>query len=296
MKTMALASRLMRDLKESSLAQLTAESRLELLDAVNGSLQELHDLAPPHSKIRDHAFFVHAPLELTLTVTQGSTTVSGDPIPESRSHCTIRLEGDAVDNQVRGTDTLFHPYAGPSGVVRAMVYYDAIAVPESIDEVVEDHLFILETRERVAKDSSRRGETWITGRIPGRSKRVARPHNWWMESDARNSNPAAPALIRLDTLPDASYRMQARVSLAPGRITFVDMITDTASVPMRPQHVESYLLPLARARLTTSSMWRDADIKRSVEDKASVAKAAYATLIPQTISTQANRVGTPFGY
>jgi hypothetical protein len=296
MKVIALISRTMRDLKESSLAQLTAESRLEILDAVNGSLQELHDLAPPHSKIRDHAFYAHGPMTITLNVTQGSTTVGGDAIPADRRHCTIRLYGDAVDNQVRGSTELFHPYAGPTGTVSATVYSDALAVPELIDEVIDDHLWLLETRERVTKDSSRRGETFITGRIPGRAKRIARPQNWWMESDARNANPESPALIRLDTLPDSSYRMQARVSLAPGRISFVDMLTDVASVPMRPQHVESYLLPLVRARMTTSSMWRDPEIKKSVEDKASEAKAAYANLIPQTISTQANRVGTPFGF
>jgi hypothetical protein len=296
MKTIALASRLMRDLKESSLAQLTAESRLELLDAVNGSLQELHDLAPPHSKIRDHAFFAAAPITLSLAVTQGSTTVGGDLIPADRSHCTIRIYGDAVDNQVRGATELFHPYAGPTGNAMAIVYSDALAVPESIDEIIDDTLFVLEDRVRVVKDSSRRGETWITGRIPSRDKRVARPIRWWMESDARNTNPAVPAFIRFDTLPDANYRMQGRVSLAPGRVTFVDMLTDAADVPIRPQHVESYLIPLCRAKLTTSAMWRDEKTIPAVTQAAEAARAAYANLIPQTISTQANRVGTPFGF
>jgi hypothetical protein len=33
-----------------------------------------------------------------------------------------------------------------------------------------------------------------------------------------------------------------------------------------------------------------------VRGEAEAAKAAYANLIPQTISTQANRVGTPHGF
>lgn len=296
MKAMALASRLMRDLKEASLAQLTAESRLEMLDAINGALQELHDLAPPHSKIREHAFHAFAPVSTTVSVTQGQTAVAGDPFSASQFHCTIRLEGDAVDNRITGAGSLLHPYAGPTGSVGAMIYSDALALPESVDELIDDHLFILETRDRVVKDSTRSGETWIYGRIPGREKRVGRPTRFWMEADARNANPITPAVIRLETLPDNFYRMQARVSLAPLRVSFVDLLTPVMEIPMRPQHVESYLLPIARGKMTHSSMWRDKEMIQSTRDAAASAKAAYANLIPQTISTQANRVGTPHGF
>jgi hypothetical protein len=296
MKTMALASRLMRDLKDASLAQLTADARLELLDAVNGSLQEMHDLAPPHAKIRNHAFFAAPPQTVAVNVTKGSRDVQGNPFPADAEHCTIRIIGDAVDNQVRGTNGLFHPYAGPTGTAMATIYRDALLVPETIDEVIDDALFIIDSRERIIKDSSRQGEMWVQGRVPGTTKRVAQPRRWWMEAEARSANPAAPAIIRLDTLPDAGYRIQGRVSIAPGRVTFVDMLTDSAVVPIRPQHVESYLLPLCRAKLSTSSMWRDKDMIQTVKNEAESARLAYANLIPQTISTQANRVGTPFGF
>lgn len=296
MKVIGLASRLIRDLKVSSLSELPARDRLELLDAINGSLQEMDSLAAPHSKQATATFSVPAPQTVTITVTNGSNEISGYDFSDDDLFRTIRVEGDSIDNQIAGANLLRHPFSGASGSVSATFYGDAFKLNDSISEVASDFM-LLETRTRVSQDFRR-----ITGGLDygynhiTSKKRSGRPERWWMEANAANQNPPAPSLVRLNTLPDTSYRLQADVIMAPLRVVFSDFSGESRGIPMRDEHIEAYLLPMCRGKMSTSPLWKDDSIKGKVDSDASSALEKYAVLSPKTLSTPANRVGTPKGF
>jgi hypothetical protein len=295
MKTIALASRLMRDLKEKSLADLTADTRLELVDAINFAGQKLHSLAPPHSKQVIASFSSPAPQTVSLGVTQGSTEITGYNFPESDFYRTIRIDGDAVDNQINGTNSLLHPYIGATGTVSAIIYGDAILVPSTIEEIVSD-LHIIDTRTRVTQDFSKTIGSLDYGRNQAPQKRIGRPDRWWPEAKAENQNPPVPSIIRLNTLPDVAYRIQADATKAPLRVTFLDLLDNESEVALRDEHIEAYLIPIARGHLTKSSMWANQEEKAEARSEQKAAMTEYSILSPKTLSTPANRVGTPKGY
>ena len=285
----------MRDLKEKSLADLTADTRLELVDSLNFAFQKLHSIAPPHSKQVIASFYCPAPQTISINVTEGSTEITGHNFAESEFYRTIRINGDAVDNQVSGINSLLHPYVGATGTVSAILYGDAILIPSTIEEIVSD-LHIIDTRSKITQDFSKTIGSLDFGRHQSPQKRVGRPDRWWPEAKAENQNPPVPAIIRFNTLPDLAYRMQAETTKAPIRLSFLDLLDNESEVAIRDEHIESYLLPIARGHLTKSSMWANPEAKTEAQAEQKTAMNEYSILAPKTLSTPTNRVGTPKGY
>ena len=286
MKTIALGNRLARDLSEKSLHDLTADAKQEILDAINGSLQRLNALAPSHSKTVPASVSIEAPVIITLGVTNGSYEITGHEFTAEQCYRTIRIDGDGIYNSVVGETTLFHPYAGATGTVSATLYCDAIAIPEPYGELVGDPKII-------------EHDEYLTHWRPDtnhRNKRVGRPQLYWIDDNARNQNPPAPVVMRLDTLPDTSYRLEVMATLAPLRITFSDLLSANTDVPMRDEHIESYLLPLCRGAMSHSTLWRRKDDVQATRDDAKNALTEYRLLVPVTTATPRNFVQTKEGW
>lgn len=286
MKAIAFANRLARDIDEKSIVDLTADVRLEILDAINGGLQKLHALAPASSKETTAGLYVPAPETFSITVTSGSVDFTGRSFASDELYRTIRIGEDGIDNQVVGTNRLLHPYSGNSGTFNATVFADAILIPEPYSEMVGDPR-ILETGWSIPNKE----RNWL-----GRPRDVRRPECYTIENNARNRNSIAPALIRFDSLPDQIYRLEARFILAPERVTFADLLAPGVEIPLRSELVEVYLLPIARGILSFSSLWRDKDARKDVRDEADLAEKKYSALVPQYVGTPNNRLGTPPGF
>lgn len=287
MKAIAFGGRLARDFGKRSFTDLTADARLEILDAINGALQKLDALAPTHTKQAQASLYLAAPQTVSIGVTNGSSEVTLGSFTTDQYGCTIRIDGDDIDNQVAGIASLLHPYGGATGTVSATIYSDAVALPEPYSSIVGDPT-ILETGNpltlnRLVSDSRR-------------AKQTGAPNHYWVEANARNRNPSHPAIIRFYPMPSRSYRLEVDAILAPARVKFSDLLTSGDDLPIRAEHVESYLLPIARAILTDSDFWISADSKASVRNSAETAESKYSALTPQTLSTPSNRVGTPAGY
>lgn len=285
MKAIAFANRLARDLSEKSLADLTADVKQELLDAINGALQRLNALSPHESRIVPVSIPIAAPATVSVGVVNGSYDVTVATFTADQCYRTIRIAGDDVDNAIVGTSTLFHPYSGTTGTVSATIYADAIAIPEPYSELVGNPL-IIETRDELFPGAP---QSWIT-------KNVARPEYYWMDANARNQNPPAPMVLRLDTLPDQAYRLECKAILGSAKVTFSDLLVPGIDVPIRDEHVESYLLPIARGLLSTSGLWRDKETKATAAKAGEVAESRYAMLVPRTFSTPRNIVRTKYGF
>lgn len=286
MKAIALANRLSRDLDEKSVNDLTADARLEILDAINGAIQLMHGLASNESKTTTGGIVLDEPLSVSLGVTFGSVDTTGDAFSSDQLYRTIRIDGDGIDNQIVGPNRLLHPYAGQSGTVVAIIYCDAVAVVEPYEELISNPR-ILETDTELTN--------WPRPWHP-MSKPVRRPMCYQVEANARNQNSQAPSVIRFDSLPDQLYRLEAKFSLAPARIGFPDLLAPGADIPLRAEHVEAYLLPIARGIMTTSSLWKNANTKPSALKASEKAEADYEARIPRTLVTPNNRTRTKRGF
>lgn len=293
MKAIALGNKLARDLDEKSFIDLTADVRTEILDAINGGLQTLHALAPAHSKITTGSISLEAPVTVALGVTHGSAEITGYAFSLDQRYRTLRITGDEIDNQVAGSDELLHPYAGATGTVDATIYADGVALPEPYSELVGDPT-VLETGRSLTHyrhtiQHRQRVTSW-------HRKLVAEPECYWLEANAANQNSSAPAVIRFDRLPERMYRLQGQFMLAPARVSFSDLLTPGAEIPLRAELVEVYLLPIARGILTASRLWRDKESKSQARTDSAAAERNYAAYVPQTLATPRGRVGTPRGY
>lgn len=290
MKAVSLANRLVRDLSEKSLIDCTADIHLELLDAINGGLQKLHALAPFQSKTTTGSLYLNAPETISLAVTNGSADVTGYTFTADQTYRTIRIAGDNVDNQVVGDTELLHPYEGTTGTVSAVIYCDAISIPEPYEMMIGDPR-VIESNRIVRNNDNFEGYG-----MPHGYRNVCEPRFYRMESNAMNQNPPAPAVIRFDTLPDKAYRMESRFMLAPARITFPDLLSAVNDVPIRAELVEAYLLPIARGILSFSSLWRNKEEKIAARNSAEAAERKYETLTPKHLATPRNRVRTRPGW
>lgn len=289
MNTAAFANRLSRDLNVKSLTEITADGRQEILDAINGTLQRFHDISPNHSKTGTASITIDAPETVSIGVTQGSTEITGLAFTANSFYRTIRIDGDVIDNQIIGETTLAHPYMGVTGTVSAIVYSDVVILPDTFAEVVSDFT-VLET-ETIIRSVAKMAYQ------DGRKKSVSRPEWFWVEPNSRNLSPAAGSiLIRFNSLPDRDYRLECEAVMAPLRVTFSDLLTPHTTLPIRDQHVESYLYPVTRAALTESSLWRDKETISRINTKAEDAEKRYAIMVPQYAATPNNRVRTRRGF
>ena len=286
MKAFAFQNRLCRDLDVTSVSEITADIRQEILDVINGGLQRMHAKAPFESKTAPISLSVTAPQNITLTVVNGSADISGHTFADVDQYRTIRINGDAIDNQIVGESSLLYPYNGTSGSVAAVIYADAVAIPEPYADLVGDPR-IIETNTTLVH---RRTDFY------GQQRKVARPERYWVESNSRNQNPVTPALVRFDPMPGQAFRMECRAVMAPKRIVFADLVSPGEDIPLRDEEIENYLLPICRGLLTTCRLWRDKDSKSSVLRSSDKAEADYEALTSQTLATPNNRVRTKPGW
>ena len=289
MKAIAFANRLSRDLSVESFVDLSVESRLEILDAINSGIQRLNALSSHESRTTLAAFYLAAPSTITLGVVNGSAAIDGHSFVADDLYRTIRIDGDGIDNQVISADELLHPYTGETGTVSATIYSDAVTVPEPYDELV-GAIRIVETRQDLILDALAWETRW------NQTRRVGDPERYSIEPNARNQTPPAPTVIRFDRLPGTARRLQAKFTLAPARVTFSDLLSSGADLPLRAEHVEIYLLPVARGILSTSDKWKNADIRATVAKNAEKAEMDYENRIPRTLGTPRNLARTRTGF
>jgi hypothetical protein len=293
-KAFDLGTRLERDLGGNGLVELEPDLLLEIIDAINGGLQQMHALASYESKIITGSISVAAPMQIALGVTNGSTIITGQTFSGGQLFGTIKISGDPIDNKISGPTSILHPYSGTSGTVAATIYFDGAAINEPYDELVGDPR-ILETR----KSLFNLREKWedLTS-----LKQVGCPTYYQVEANARNRNSLAPSVIRFNTLPDRAYRMEAQFTLAPIRITMADLtpsIDDAydqgANIPLRDELIETYLLPISRGILSSSERWKTAN-KDSARSDAQTAALKFSALVPRHLATPRNAVVTRRGY
>jgi hypothetical protein len=288
MRVIAFTKRLMRDLREQDPAQMSVDMRMELLDAINSSIQRVNALSPVHTRITTASLELAPPVSVTLQVENGSNGFAGYLATDTDLYCTIRIDGDPVDNQITGAGEMLFNYDGPTGTAQATLYHDALTLPQSIAEITGVPM-LLDHRTELEQDS--------TGEMRGsRERAVGRPRFWWVEPNAIITMPPGPAVFRVDSLPPTRTRIQAEVMTSANRITLEEMLSSEAVMPFREDTIESCLLPVTRGALAESGLWSNPETKAAASSRAESALAAYSILSSSFLATPAHRIGTPRGF
>lgn len=287
MTVFSLIQRLVRDLVQTDTSKLTAEERQTITDCVNASLQRFHDLAPDHSKVTSISLLLGAPRVVTIGVTKNSVQFTGYVATDTDMYCTIRVNGDSIDNQIVGNDTLLMPYAGETGTVQATIYGDAVALPQEYSSIASNPIYA-DTRQEMSQ-----GNFSSKNRLLYQMA-VGEPMRWMIEPNGQHGD--FRAVFRTDTLPHRDIRLVATARMAPPRIAFIDTMTTDTLVPIRSEHIEAYLIPAIRGMLAETTLWKSADTRSIAATRGEEAMMRYELMIPKQLTTPSNLVGTPFGF
>lgn len=240
----------------------------DVATAMTGAMQELFDLGPSEMREQPGAAYLHAPTAVTLTVTQGSTTISALTTYNAwMLGCTIRIAGDGQDNEISSSTKLARPYAGASGTaVGATVYADCVQFDETVGRIMAPvtlpnqlPLVPANTRDEFIRLS---GYPLVTGANGApypffwfTQKTIARPFVWFVEGYYDPSLDYLPHRLRFAPMPDQAYSVGFRAAINPIRITPADIdgvahADPGTKLPIPNGWVESIYLPMCRQRMT----------------------------------------------
>ena len=231
-----------------------------------------------------------------LTLTADSPAISGGSLASWMLGCTIRLDGDAYDNELSSLTTLARPYLGPSasGTGSGIVYHDALTLGTSVIGIIPPVVILGEcelTPLRGQRDlrSFAAGGTYayphytITERFSenifavGQKRDIGTPRGYMVER-ALAGNPT-DLRLRVSPLPDKEYIIQFEKRLATPRVTALD----TTEIPMPQDMAESVFLPLLRWQFSTWKHFAAEGMKTEIKAQSDEALQLLTKMKPQPV-------------
>ena len=288
MTTLQMAQRLAADLGEDDYSLLAMDIRVQILDAMNAGIQRYHAKTTSKHRTLPVSCLISAPKDISLNVTENEATFTGYTIEDNDFYCTVHIDGDPIPNQLTGDGQLFDHYTGATGTVSGRIYYDAIPLYIPIRRMVSAPILTGSCRGGLARHD--RAE-WLKG--------VSRPHGaptaYSLDYNAFADNGEVPVIVRLNSLPDKSYKLRFEVEVDALHLGH-EHLQKPISIPVRPSHVESYLMPMVRAALTSSAKWKNKENISLVNDQADTAEVELSNETFVHTASSHNRIGTAPGF
>ena len=311
----------MRMLKYIGVRQLAPEaagSQLESVQpgdldgvatAITGAMQEVFDAAPDEMREQRIGSVLYAPAGGTVSATQFSTAISNFTGYQSyMPGCTVRLAGDAQDNELVSQTALERPYMGTTGNVGITIYHDCLTLDPGVDHVstpveLPNQAPLYAANDRL--DFMRWvGVPLITDEAGNAmdfpfyhyyQRTVSRPRAWFAEGWYDPAQTQYVKRIRFGPMPDTNYPVAYRVALCPPRYSSEDIVApgdDTCAdpgtvIPVSNAWVETILLPVALQRFTAHPAFKNESAKAEI---ARQYKQALAILTGASITKNPSRV------
>ncbi len=299
MTTQQLLQRLIRRWKVTSLANVPADAMLQLLDCINGSLQEFYAIAPAVYRKGTVSEVLAAPVVRSIGVTSGSDAFTGYAAPDSLFGSTVVIGPDQNDNMLLPPSGLRDTYQGLTGTQNATFYGDALSLSANVETMI-DEPELVGTLPHLRRMDQYWGRPWnpslywsdTINATPYRQ--VSIPRSYWVEANVPDRNGTPSFVFRVDPMPDKLYRVRFRALFYPQRLGMMDMQRNTV-LTLNEAWIERLFLPLVHERMSDeTSLWQGPGLP-SVVAKAGAARVGIAQL-PADIAKPANRVETPKGY
>jgi hypothetical protein len=284
----AIALSLLRMLGISSLDPNVGENSVTDGDIADVAMimtqayQIIWALAPGEQKRIQGSGVLHAPTSVTLSVTNGSTSISSVATWASwMEGCTIRINGDSQDNEILSSTALSRPYVGSTGSVSATVYGDCITVDGSIENVISpmtvgNQYHVTETQSRA--DFARLGLWKVQPNAPyslsfwafGEKPLGTYPNVFFVEGFYDSSLDYVKRRIRFSPMPVGQLPVAYTANSSPPRVTSDDILSGSysndpgAKIPMLNANVESVFLPIAMQLLTRLATFKNSEAKPEI--------------------------------
>ncbi len=290
-----VGKRLLRDLGVMSLqptvpgGQIVPIERGDVEDVamvMSAGLQELWKHAPSDIKQKTGSLYLHAPVSVTLTATEGSTTVSAFTTWASwMEGCTIRIDGDDQDNEIESATSLGRHYIGTSGSAKsATVYADCAVLDETVQQVMEPlfvagpsgywPLTMTNSHEQFARlanfpmvaDGLGRAVSFSSAFYLFTRKATAnRPVVWIQDGQYDSAIAYVKRRVRFAPMPDQKNVVGCLFLMNPPRVIPDDLVEgNTDLLPIVDGAVESIYLPLCRQMLTGLSTFKSEGAKPEI--------------------------------
>jgi len=235
--------------------------------AINGALQEIFAQGPVFGNEDRYADVLRAPQAVTVSIpSQYSKTCTITGYQSWMMGCTIQIDGDPQQNEIRGASELLRPHAGTAGIMGATVWADALALPDYTIAVVEpvempllpflqpvSDRFQFRSYNQPFQPTSRRGSQggnytrYITA-----NKQVGIPVVYLMERLFTRATGEHQIFLRVNPMPQTAYPISMGVTQKPISITSADIIgTGTDPLGIIPSDLhESIVLPVSVQRFS----------------------------------------------
>jgi len=263
----------------------------ELVACINAALQELWDGAPTAVRFSRVGIALRAPVPVSLTLSHESNAISAFPQYASwMDGCTVRIEGEAHDNELVDGTTLLRPHLGPPGTVAATVYGDCASPgPEVI--AVLDPLATCGSSHNPAL--LRRATTRVEFEAARERARNAlgSPEVCFVETRFFPSQSRLGIRLRVHPMPEESMLLTYGARLNAPSVTATDLGTDTdpgITFPIPGGWEESVLLPLAVQRLSLHPDFapQNATAKAELSRQTEAARRIMRGAIPERSETR----------
>lgn len=239
-----------------------------VLSAINGALQEMYGISSPWIAYDERGVILQPPTTIPIALTNGSTTGTIEEADWKAwmAGCTIQIEGEPNDNQIRNdsrTVRLRFPFSGTTGTKQATVYHDSITLdddvlavhePLKLDGVILPPVASVDSLVMTNSDRDFGFHRRTTAALV-RSVATAAdfPRAWCIESWQPTPNSIPESRIRLTPAPSHQGSLQYRCKLNPPQVT---SLLSGDLLPVPHNYVDSIFLPIAEKRLSGSPFWR----------------------------------------
>lgn len=293
MTTVALAQLLIRHLDVTDLTGLEATKALEIVDAINWGVQTFFSLAPDSYSRTTISHRVHSPDSFTLAMTEGSNTVADDTFLTTHRGCSIVIDGDANVNEVTGSGTLLHDYAGTTGTREATLWYDAVAFTDFLIQQMLTQPTVLDTKTILKEVSATSEEHFTEVRYTATSQT---PLYYTQEYVGGSLAAETDAVFQLRLLPRtvSACTLKFDAHILPVEYGLPALSTPQ-EIPIPSSLMSRLVVPLVEGRLTDSTMWKESGDKNAALFRAASAERRIGEL-PAYFARSRGRIYTKKGY
>lgn len=256
----------------------------DVLGVMNQALQLIYDDGPASIKNQPSGCYLHAPASVTLTCTQGSAVISAVTTwVATFAGCTIRIGGDAQDNEILSATRLARPYSGASGSVTATVYGDCVTLDGTVAKVIGPMMLgnfqpihEASTRAEFITRSNYPAAGWVNGFAPtlpffyfGSKEIEAYPRCYFVDTYNDPTLDYIPTRIRFSPMPSAAQSVGYSIDVNPTRIVATDIrgvgqADPGIRIAMPNSWTELVFLPIAKQLLCALPTFKNADAKPEI--------------------------------
>ena len=237
-----------------------------ILQDINAALQDIYTNGPDYIRRQRQTARYQAPWQVQIGVTTGSNVTTGTAFTAAQIGCLIRIDGEDVDNEVTGPNSLLNSIVGTTRTASGTVYCDSVTLPANCIGV-EGNCFLDDTARELQplkfqdKTLFKENPTWaidpyyVTRSTTFIRSRIGFPEGYYLENCQINTGSTFGLRMRIWPVPQMPYAVKFMGIMVAPSLALADLEigagTPTKTTPIPGNLHETTLLPLARKRLSS---------------------------------------------